>query len=442
MNQKLFTFILCCILPLSGCSFFDLKSNDSNVFEKEEIKHKDEKKKKDNNEKPKKNQNQEESVEQKNEESKKQIQVEKPLDKPSKPTVDLQEKPEIKQPKLFDTSKLIEESGVARFVNDIPIVIHRDSPDGPEFGMMHKDEKQSYTHKYIGNGHRYIVWRHNEVLCFCAVTSQESSTSERWAVFNDEVDVNLQPDYTDEYTWNMDEVLNSVEKIHAKYGGHVGVYFKDLNSKKSIYYHNNSMYPCSIIKMCVMVTCYHYAELGKIDLETCMPYIRAMMIHSDNSSYNTLLSILGNGSGLQGAYNVNEYMQTLGLQNTKLHHGLRPGNGYFTDGANNVSCPTDIGILLEKIYMCQAASKDSCEEMLYLMAECADNRALRQGVPSNVMLSHKSGWAYDYYLDGGIVYGTNRNYILVVFTDGVQSKSGLFKEMSGYFYEYEQNIKE
>lgn len=238
-----------------------------------------------------------------------------------------------------------------------------------------------------------------------------------------------------ENKFDYDKVMYDIQRIHSQYGGNVSLYFKDLNTGDIVSYNNQSMYSCSIIKIFVMVTLYHYAELGEVDLNSYRSYLNSMMIDSDNSSYNYLLSILGNGDGLQGAYKVNEYLQSLGIYNTYLHHGLLPGDGFFTDGGTNVSTPEDIGLVLEKIYMCQIAEKSFCEDMIYLMTECADHSALSQGIPSHIMFSHKTGWAYDYYLDGGIVYGPTREYILVVFTDGVYQKSELFYELSKYFYE-------
>ena len=48
--------------------------------------------------------------------------------------------------------------------------------------------------------------------------------------------------------------------------------------------------------------------------------------------------------------------------------------------------------------------------------------------------------AYDLYLDGGIVYIPDKDYILVLFTDQISNKTDFFKEMSSLFYTYETNL--
>lgn len=53
-------------------------------------------------------------------------------------------------------TQLIKENGMATFNNDTDIVIHRDSPTGPPYGSFVKGEKQVYTEKWVGLGHRWI----------------------------------------------------------------------------------------------------------------------------------------------------------------------------------------------------------------------------------------------------------------------------------------------
>ena len=235
-------------------------------------------------------------------------------------------------------------------------------------------------------------------------------------------------------------LLNQAQSIINKYGGNVGLYFKDLRTSQSISINDTTFYPCSIIKICVMITVFDYIDQGLLDYDSCKAYLNNMIIYSDNDSYNILLSLLGNGNGIQGLQIVNAYMSKLGLQNTKLHHSLSPGNIYFSTDKRNISCPSDIGLIFDLLYQEKIISKDSCHQMLDLLKQCADHRALWQGLPSNAQFAHKSGWAYDLYLDGGIVYIPNKDYILVLFTNHIPYKTAFFKEMSNLFYTYETNL--
>lgn len=88
--------------------------------------------------------------------------------------------------------KLIEEKGRAFFRNETPIICHRDSPTGAKFGQYVKGEYQDYTHKYIGNGHRYISWLYENdksIRCFVAVSATEEKpkpgSEDEWATFGE-----------------------------------------------------------------------------------------------------------------------------------------------------------------------------------------------------------------------------------------------------------------
>lgn len=85
----------------------------------------------------------------------------------------------------YDASQLIKENGMATFENDTAIVIHRDTPTGASYGTFVKGERQVYTEKWIGNGHRWISWIHtNGVRCFAAVSGSESYGVEPWATIS------------------------------------------------------------------------------------------------------------------------------------------------------------------------------------------------------------------------------------------------------------------
>ena len=236
---------------------------------------------------------------------------------------------------------------------------------------------------------------------------------------------------------NEDTLLVKAQTIINKYGGNVGLYFKDLRTQQEISINDNTFYPCSIIKVCVLVTVYNYIDQGLLEYDSCQTYLENMIIHSDNTSYNALISMLGNGDGIKGLQVVNTYMMQLGLQNTQLHHSLSPGDIYFSDNGSNISCPSDIGLLFDLLYQGKIISKVACDQMLNLLKQCSDQRAIWQGLPNTVEFAHKSGWAYDLYLDGGIVYIPDKDYILVLFTDQISNKTDFFKEISSLFYTYE-----
>lgn len=334
---------------------------------------------------------------------------------------DVKKEPEIKK-----------EEGVVHFINDIPIVVHKDSITGDAYGYMYKNEIQAYTHTYLDDEHRYIIWEQDGVQCFCAVSDEKKH--EQWAV-------ERKVERT-KHRFDKKEVEKIIQNVSSQYDGVISIYFKDLKSNSEISYRPLQMYPCSIIKMALMVSIYHDSEFDKVDLEECKPYLESMMIDSDNTSYNYLLKILGNGDGLTGIKRVNTLLRQFGLYKTTLHHGLLPGNYFVTDQGSNESSAKDIGLLLEMIYEYKVATIAHCNEMIALMSRCSDPSGLRNGLMNQATFAHKAGWAYEYYLDGGIVYAPNRNYILVIFTNNVSNEYQLCYDLSNKLYDYVERSKE
>lgn len=233
---------------------------------------------------------------------------------------------------------------------------------------------------------------------------------------------------------DTEQMKASIETILEKYAPNNSVYFKDLKTGETFSINDTNMYPCSIIKMFVMATVYDQIEQGNLKEEDCQIYLEAMMIHSDNTSYNHLLTLLGNGDPLKGKDLLNHYIQELGFEHTAVHHGLIPGQGYFSDGKDNTTRPSEIAKLLEMIYNKKIITEKYCDKMIKLMKKCADDSGIADSLPEGTDFAHKSGWADAYYLDGGIVYSKYGDYILVVFTDS--SYQMPCREISTFVHDY------
>jgi beta-lactamase class A len=80
--------------------------------------------------------------------------------------------------------------------------------------------------------------------------------------------------------------------------------------------------------------------------------------------------------------------------------------------------------LLEKIHGGEAASRDSCDEILALMKRCqtGGNRILKYLPRDKVEVAHKTGTVKGVVNDVGIVYPKDKDpYIVCVFTKGIAS---------------------
>ena len=132
----------------------------------------------------------------------------------------------------YDVSQLIKENGMATFENDTAIVIHRDTPTGASYGTFVKGEKQVYTEKWIGNGHRWISWIHtNGVRCFAAVSGSESYGVDQWATIS-------APETKDIELTQEDGVATFiVDGVHKHYDNPSGEIFGQCNSGDEIRYY-------------------------------------------------------------------------------------------------------------------------------------------------------------------------------------------------------------
>lgn len=132
----------------------------------------------------------------------------------------------------YDASQLIKENGMATFENDIAIVIHRDTPTGASYGTFVKGEKQVYTEKWIGNGHRWISWIHtNGVRCFAAVSGSESYGVEPWATIG-------APETKDIELTQEDGIATFiVDGVHKHYDNPSGEIFGQCNTDDEIRYY-------------------------------------------------------------------------------------------------------------------------------------------------------------------------------------------------------------
>lgn len=132
----------------------------------------------------------------------------------------------------YDASQLIKENGMATFNNDTAIVIRRDSPTGPAYGSFVKGEKQVYTEKWVGLGHRWISWIHtNGVRCFAAVSGSESYGVEPWATIG-------APETKDIELTQEDGIATFiVDGVHKHYDNPSGEIFGQCNTDDEIRYY-------------------------------------------------------------------------------------------------------------------------------------------------------------------------------------------------------------
>lgn len=325
-----------------------------------------------------------------------------------------------------------------------------------ETGYMHTGflETENGTYYYDENGKQVIGLQtidsdqyyfaddgRMKTSCFQSIESDIYYFDEEGKMITGEATINGVTYVFDEngkLQLDISSLQTQIQSILKTYPGNNAVYFKDLDTDDSFLIHDLDMYPCSIIKIFVMGAVYEQIDQGHLNFDECRPYLEAMIIDSDNTSYNILLQKLGNGDGIAGASKVTAFCKKLGLTRTEIHHGLVPGDGYFSDGQNNTTCPEDVGQFLEMLYHSEIVSDSSCKDMLNLLKQCADDTGMVAGLSEDTECAHKSGWADAYYLDGGIIYTEHKDYILVVFSDSAYQTPA--QEISQYVFSTIQSL--
>ena len=252
--------------------------------------------------------------------------------------------------------------------------------------------------------------------------------------------INGIPEYFDEngkHVFNKNYLLEGVNDILNRYSGNVRIYFKDLTSQSTFTIHDElSFYPCCMIKVPVLAAIYDEIYKGNINYEQYKYQIEKMITISDNTSYNEMMYALGGNDPIKGCELVNAYVKKIGLTDTYVGHGLRPGYGYFTTNTVNKTSPKDLGLLFEKLYRKEIVNKQASHDMLELLKRCYDPDEIQAGLPKDIPFAHKTGVAYANYHDGGIIFTPHRDYILIIFSDQVQGYNAMMQEISKFIYDY------
>lgn len=121
-------------------------------------------------------------------------------------------KPETKPADL----KLTQEDGVATFTVDA-VRARYDSPTGDVARTYNAGDSVRYYWKYVGNGHRYIIYKEGDRKVFVAVFATEDK-SQPWAKFSapDEKDVTSEPEKPAENTNGFTSVSEGEYEGHDK----------------------------------------------------------------------------------------------------------------------------------------------------------------------------------------------------------------------------------
>lgn len=222
----------------------------------------------------------------------------------------------------------------------------------------------------------------------------------------------------------------------AEYEGTWSVYVKDLESDKEVAVNSTPLYSASLIKAFVMAKTFenmdavleHQAK--RLNTTADNPQVQAkvdtllqnMITVSDNESYNELVRLQSpNHDFLEGAQEVNAYIQAEGYENTVLMSTLHPSASdklTLDENSHNTTTVEDCGKLLSKIYHGECVSEEASQKMLDLLLNQNNRSKIPTGLPEGIISANKTGETDSDQHDMAIVYGPETAYILCVMSEG------------------------
>jgi hypothetical protein len=231
--------------------------------------------------------------------------------------------------------------------------------------------------------------------------------------------------------------------------GLVGMHLTDLESGQRLEINSDTVYSgMSVVKLGIMVaTLIHLG--GSEPGEDIRNYMLKIAIDPVGSNYwaNLLLEEIGDGSQTVGAQRTSETMRALGLTRTFIRYPYRIETGARRLGLARAveidrleahsqfanpdpfiqTSPHDMGALLEMTYRCAQGggllmetypggiTPSGCQLILEVLKENPVRPWLGSGIPLEVPLAHKHGFAYDTVADAGIVFSPGGDYVLSIF---------------------------
>ena len=247
-----------------------------------------------------------------------------------------------------------------------------------------------------------------------------------------------------------DELLRrNVLPLVTTHRGEVAVVIQHLNTGDTFRYHENVVMPAaSLIKLPLMVTAYHAAKLGDLDLgkpvvlqETdkvpgsgiltdhfsagaTLPvrdYIRLMMRESDNTATNVIIDQIG-------LVATTKQMESLGLSETKLYSKVYRGSTtLFAERSKQFgigsTTANEMVTLLQLLSEQKLADPSDTQTMFAHLASCTDRQMLARYLSPDTKFFHKTGAISNCRTDAGIMETSTGPVAVCVLTNRNRDQS-------------------
>jgi beta-lactamase class A len=222
---------------------------------------------------------------------------------------------------------------------------------------------------------------------------------------------------------------SSIDDVDKRFDGVLGVGILDLTSGETILRQGDTEFPiASSIKIAVLAEVLRQSRTGSVNLDTTYTLAAGDIVGGDGNlqhltpgstrltlrdlatlmiteSDNTATNVLIDRFGIK---NVNDLLQKIGLQKTRLRRKMMDARA-AAEGRENISTPREMLALLEWIHR-DGETGPALLEMLSLPKK----RYL--DFPDDVRAAHKSGTLDGVRTDSGIIFVAGRPFAITVMT--------------------------
>lgn len=182
----------------------------------------------------------------------------------------------------------------------------------------------------------------------------------------------------------------------------ISVSFTDIKSSESVHTGVQAPYiAASTSKLLAASLFLSEAQKGTYRLDQSVggapagSQLQLMIEKSDNASWNAFRTLLGHE-------NLERYAKEIGMSSYS--------------SVSNTGLPSDISVLLEKLYSNKLLNRDYTELLLSYMQNASEGQYISAAVPQDSKVYHKAGYLQDRAHDAAIIDNGKTPFVLVIFT--------------------------
>lgn len=211
------------------------------------------------------------------------------------------------------------------------------------------------------------------------------------------------------------ELAENLINTEYRAGGTVSICVARMKDEGVAATGGQRMRAASLIKLyvagCVYENYTHAAQYEGYLGET-EELIGRMIMVSDNTSCNTLVSRLGDGSAENGFHLINQYCSSHGFADTHMGRFMLASN----ENDDNYTSPRDCCSVLKMFYAGQLAGS---ENILNYMNRQERRGKIPAGIPAGVTVGNKTGELADVENDAAVIYAGDHPYVMCVMTENL-----------------------